>query len=128
MKGRGLILGKTNVLFERGTGVSIRSGNYTKAACRAVEDALWHHSINVAEVFGTSKENMLIDVEIACQNPTELDLAQVRDIFPYGQVDVSAVAGGLDIVNPHYQNGQKTVIAHAAIKISLNLVKREAAV
>ena len=117
--GRGLILGKTNVLFERGTGVSIRSGNYTKAACRAVEDALWHHSINVAEVFGTSKENMLIDVEIACQNPSELDLTQVRDIFPYGQVSVSSGFGGLDVPKP--DNSGHTIMVNAAIIVSFDM-------
>ena len=117
---------KKRIIFERGTGTALRSGQYTKAAIRAVEDALWHHSINVAEVFGVDKSDMLIDVEIACQNPEQVDCDQVAGVFPYGQVHVSAVKGGLDIVNPHYDDKRTTLIAHAAIHVSLDLIKREA--
>ena len=116
------------IALELGVGTSLRRHDYTQAAIRAVKDALWHNSISFAQAFGFPREAMMIEVALASQQPGKIDIAAVADIFPYGQVDVSAVAGGLDIVNPHYQNGQKTVIAHAAIKISLNLVKREAAV
>ena len=47
----------TPMLLELGTGTALRSGDYTKAASRAVRDALWHNSINVAEIFNTNKEN-----------------------------------------------------------------------
>lgn len=120
-------MAKKQLIFERGTGTALRSGNYTKAAIRAVEDALWHHSINVAEVFGADKSDMLIDVEIACQAPDQVDNQAVSDIFPYGNINVSTVAGGLDIVNPHYTDGRKTIIAHVAIKVSLYLETREVA-
>ena len=118
---------KKQLIFERGTGTALRSGNYTKAAIRAVEDALWHHSINVAEVFGADKSDMIIDVEIACQAPDQVDGQAVCAVFPYGHVQVRAVSGGLDIVNPHYTVDRKTIIAHTAIKVSLDLKHREVA-
>jgi len=62
---------------------------------------------------------MVIGVEIACQNPDAVDLAALKNIFPYGQIDVSAGKGGLDIEKPN-GNGI-TVIAHAAIHVSLPL-------
>ena len=43
------------LLTEFGMGSSLRRCDYTKAAVRAVKDALWHNSINIAELFG--KEN-----------------------------------------------------------------------
>lgn len=115
----------TPLIFERGTGASLRSGSYTKAARRAIEDALWQHSINVAEVFGADKSDMMIDVTIACQEPEQVDETALFDIFPYGQVTINTTAGGLDVVNPHYSDGRRTIIAHAAITTSLPLAKKE---
>jgi uncharacterized protein (TIGR02058 family) len=34
-----------------GMGTSIRSQDYTQAAARAIRDALWHNSLNVADAF-----------------------------------------------------------------------------
>ena len=42
-------------------GSSLRRRDYTQAAVRAVKDALWHNSINLAELFGKDKTEMLID-------------------------------------------------------------------
>ena len=33
-------------------GSSLRQQDYTRAACRAVEDALWHNSLSIADAFG----------------------------------------------------------------------------
>ena len=57
------------LLTEFGMGTSLRRGDYTQAAKRAVQDALWHNSINLAELFGFPKDAMKITVEIAVQKP-----------------------------------------------------------
>ena len=119
---------KTPLLFERGTGSALRSGSYTKAARRAIEDALWHHSINVAEVFGADKSDMMIDVEIACQEPAQVEQVDLYSIFPYGQINITTVAGGLDAPHPKDVNQRRTIIAHAAITVSLALSPKEGAV
>lgn len=115
---------KTPMLLELGTGTALRSGSYTKAAKRAVQDALWHNSISLAEVFSAEKSDMIIDVSIACQNPEAVDLAAVAAEFPYGRISVSAVAGGLDVPNPNRPDGHGAIIAHAAIQVSLDVVKK----
>ena len=115
----------TPMLLELGMGTSLRSGSYTKAACRAVQNALWRNSINLAEVFGAQKSDMLIFVEIACQNPTKIDLNAVIAEFPYGVVTTIAVSGGLDIPNPHTPGTHPAIIAHAAIRVTLDLDLRE---
>ena len=37
------------VALEIGMGTDIRGGDYTKAAVRALRDALWHNSLTVAD-------------------------------------------------------------------------------
>ena len=109
---------KHRVLTEFGMGTSLRRQDYTQAARRAVQDALWHNSINMAELFGFPKEAMIIDVEIACQQPDAVDTAALLDIFPYGQPRVTVHHGGLDIPRP---DGNPTVIVNAAINVSFNM-------
>tara|TARA_B110000238_G_scaffold60955_1_gene66729 strand:+ start:978 stop:1325 length:348 start_codon:yes stop_codon:yes gene_type:complete len=106
------------LLTEFGMGSSLRRRDYTQAAVRAVKDALWHNSINLAELFGKDKTEMLIDVEVGVQDPSAVDHAAVVEIFPYGQVTVKVVHGGLDVPRPE---GQPTVMANVAISVSLDL-------
>lgn len=108
------------VLTEFGMGTSLRRQDYTEAARRALKDALWHNSINMAELFGQPKSAMLIDVEIAAQHPGKVDCEALKDVFPYGQVTVTAAPGGLDIPRP---DGPPTVIATAAIHVSFEMVR-----
>ena len=113
---------RTRVLTEFGMGTSLRRQDYTEAARRALQDALWHNSINMAELFGFDKAAMLIDVEIAVQQPDLVDCTALGDVFPYGQVAVTATHGGLDIPRP---NGNPTVIANAAISVSFDMEKTD---
>ncbi|WP_297773098.1 Lin0512 family protein [uncultured Roseovarius sp.] len=111
-------MAKTRLLTEFGMGTSLRRQDYTEAAARAVRDALWHNSINLAELFGFEKTDMLIDLDIAVQAPDAVDVDALRAIFPYGQVTVHVAQGGLDIPRPV---GRPTVIANAAISVSFDM-------
>ena len=55
------------LLVEFGMGTSLRRGDYTQAAKRAVQDALWHNSINLAELFGFDKKDMQITLDVGVQ-------------------------------------------------------------
>ncbi|MEI4194500.1 Lin0512 family protein [Roseovarius sp. E0-M6] len=109
---------KTRVLTEFGMGTSLRRQDYTEAARRALRDALWRNSINMAELFGLDKSEMLIDVEIAVQQPDAVDCATLESTFPYGRVRITATHGGLDVPRP---DGAPTVIANAAISVSFDM-------
>lgn len=111
---------KHRVLTEFGMGTSLRRRDYTQAAKRAVQDALWHNSINMAELFGFDKSAMQIDVEVAVQDPEAVDCDAVAKVFPYGQVTVTATHGGLDIPRPEGE-GNPTVIANAAISVAFDM-------
>ena len=105
------------LLTEFGMGTSLRRQDYTEAAVRALKDALWHNSINLAELFGVEKSAMVLDVEVGVQAPDLVDVAVLKGVFPYGQPRLSVVKGGLDV--PRNDGGKPTVIANAAISVSL---------
>lgn len=112
-------MAKTRMVTQFGMGTSIRSRDYTEAAARAIRDALWHNSLNVADAFGFPKEAMLIDVEIGVQDPGAVDPAVLLGIFPYGQPSVRLVKGGLDVDKP--DGSGTSVIANAAIVVSFDM-------
>jgi len=114
---------KHQVAVEFGMGTSLRRMDYTQASVRALKDALWHNSLNMAEAFGFPKSAMIVDIEIACQKPEDVDKDAIKAVLPYGQGSVTVVRGGLDIPAPHRQG--HTVIAHAAVKVSFDMERAQ---
>ena len=111
-------MAKTRMALELGMGTSLRQGDYTRAAVRALQDALWRNSVSFAEAFGFEKSDMLVDVEIGVQQPDAVDIDEIR-VLPYGQSAVNVVAGGLDIPKP--DGDGVTILANAAIVISFDM-------
>lgn len=110
---------KKRMITELGMGTSLRRQDYTEAAIRATRDALWHNSINLAELFGRDKSDMLIDLDIGVQHPDRVDADALKAVFPYGQITVTVTKGGLDIARA--DGGLPTVIANAAISVSFEM-------
>lgn len=110
---------KKRLLTEFGMGTSLRRQDYTEAAIRAVKDALWHNSINLAELLGRDKSEMLIDVEVGVAQPDQVDTDAITAVFPYGQPTVTVVQGGLDV--PRTDGGKPTVIANVALSVSFEM-------
>jgi uncharacterized protein (TIGR02058 family) len=107
------------MVVEMGMGTDLQGGDYTKAAVRALRDALWHNSLTVAPAFGLPKESMKIEVTIGVNKPNEVDRDEVKAVLPYGQASVVVVEGGLDIMS---DCGTKvTVVANAAAVVYLNI-------
>ncbi len=119
---KGYHMPKHRLLTEFGIGTSLRREDYTEAGRRALKDALWRNSINLAELFGCPKEAMIIEAEIAVQKPDQVDCDDLKSVFPYGQITVTAGHGGLNVPRPV---GPPTVIANAAISVSLDLETRD---
>ena len=111
-------MAKKRMLMELGMGSSLRKQDYTRAACRALEDALWHNSVSIADAFGLDRSAMIIEVDVAVQRPEQVDTEKVAAILPYGQASVRAVHGGLDVPKP---DGGHTVIANAAVVVYLDI-------
>jgi uncharacterized protein (TIGR02058 family) len=112
------------LLVEFGMGTSLRRGDYTEAAVRGVKDALWHNSINLAELFGFEKTDMRIRVDIGVQKPAEVDVDAVLKVFPYGHADVRVHEGGLDIARPD-GNGHPTIMANVALTVGFDMERAD---
>ena len=108
------------LLTEFGMGTSLRRGDYTEAAVRAIKDALWHNSINLAELYGFDKTDMQIRVDVGVQKPEAVDTAALAAVFPYGQTDIHVVLGGLDIAWPE-GSGNPTIMANVALSVGFDM-------
>ena len=90
-------MAKKRVAMELGMGTSLRRQDYTKAAVRALQDALWHNSLTMADAFGFSREDMIVEVDIAVQQPELVNIETVKAVLPYGQPHIkvdSITVGG----------------------------------
>ena len=107
------------VVLEIGMGTDIRGADMTKAAVRALKDALWHNSLTVAAALGQPTDAMQVEVTIGVPKPDQVDTAQVLAVLPHGTGTVTVVEGGLQI--PNDAGTDSTVIAHAAAVVRLEL-------
>ena len=107
------------IILEMGMGNDLYGEDYTKAACRAVEDAIRHSSLILFRSLGFDHADMQVKVTIAVQHPDQVDTATVAQKLPRGKVDVCAVKGGLNVVDA--DNKTCSVIATAAVEAFLNI-------
>ena len=107
------------MVLQIGMGTDIRGSDDTKAAVRAVRDALWHNSLSIATALNQPLEAMHVDVTVGVPNPAAVDKAQVLAVLPYGRGTVNVVEGGLKIVND--AGTDATLIANAAVVVRLDV-------
>jgi uncharacterized protein (TIGR02058 family) len=107
------------VILEMGSGNDLHGGDYTKAALRAVQDALHHSSLSLVRTLGLDSKTMQVEVTIGVQKPEQVDAAAVKASLPRGQVSVKVVKGGLDV--PAEGDHDLAAIATAAIAVRFDL-------
>ncbi len=107
------------VILEMGAGNDLHGGDYTKAAIRAVQDAIHHSSLTMLRSLNVDPRAMQVEVTIGVQRPERVDPALVRAALPHGAVTVNVVKGGLDVPDDDAPDG--AVIAGAAIVVRLDL-------
>jgi len=100
---------------EMGMGVDVHGGDYTKAACRAVSDAIRHSSLNFFPHIDYTRDDMQITVKIGVQKPEAVDTARVAEEFPYGHITVEPELGGLDV--PAENGKDLMVVANAVVLV-----------
>jgi len=110
---------KKRLAIEMGMGTDLHGQDYTKAAVRALKDALWHNSLSVATALGYPRESMLVEIEVGVAKPELVDCDVVAKVLPYGSALVRAVKGGLDVLNDEGTN--TTVIANVAAVVYLDV-------
>jgi uncharacterized protein (TIGR02058 family) len=107
------------MVLQIGMGTDIRGADYTKAAVRALRDALWHNSLSVADAVGLSVDAMQVEVTIGVPRPEQVDREAVLAVLPHGSGTVHVVEGGLEIPNDAGTNS--TVVANAAAIVRLDI-------
>jgi uncharacterized protein (TIGR02058 family) len=108
---------KTRVILELGSGNDLHGSDYTKAALRAVQDALHHSSLSFVHSLKIDRTRLDVEVTIGVQRPEQVDLERVKSSLPVGNVTVKAVKGGLDVADP--ESNDAAVIASAAIAVRI---------
>ena len=107
------------VILELGAGNDLHGGDYTKAAIRAVEDAIHHSSLTMIRTLEVDTKTMQVNVTIGVQQPERVDYDAVKAALPVGQVSVKVVKGGLDVLDEEADD--VAVIASAAVEVRLDL-------
>lgn len=116
------------VLFiEIGMGIDLHGQDGTTAAVRAVRDAIGHNSLPGIRNLLPGEDLAHMKVEVTLGAPIqadEIDVDAVAQTFPYGQVTVRVVPGGLvarsGVVLP--EQGDKNddmIIVNAVVEVGL---------
>ena len=104
-------------IIEMGMGNDQYGQDYTKAAARAIEDAIRHSALPLFEATGLSHDKMRVQVTVGVQEPQKVDTQALVERLPRGRAEVRAVKGGLNVANE--QTGGLIVIASAAVEAFL---------
>ncbi|NGQ95226.1 hypothetical protein G3578_08600 [Brevibacillus sp. SYP-B805] len=86
------------MFIEIGMGIDLHGQDVTKAAVRAVQNAIHHNSMpGLRSVLpGNDIRNMKVHVRLAVPADKEkLDLDAVKAVLPYGQVSFEVIDGGM---------------------------------
>jgi uncharacterized protein (TIGR02058 family) len=118
------VMAMKRMVLELGMGTDIRGADYTKAAVRALRDALWRNSLTITHALGLHADAMEVEVRIGVPKPDQVDKEAVLAVLPHGTGRVTVVEGGLEI--PDEAGTGSTVMAHAAAIVRLDLPERPA--
>ena len=101
-------------VLEFGMGVDVHGLDGTKAACRAVSDAIRHSSLPLFRDVRERGGTMHVEVTVGIPDGVKVDTDVVKKELPHGEVSVRAVPGGLRVPD------SDTLIACAAIVVSFS--------
>lgn len=107
------------MVLELGMGTDIRGEDYTKAAIRALSNALRQNSLTIADAFNVPREDMRVKIIIGAQKPDQVDKQAVAETLPYGQAEVEVELGGLDTLKANGESS--TIMVNAAVVVYLDL-------
>jgi uncharacterized protein (TIGR02058 family) len=122
-------MNKKRFIIEMGTGVEQHGQDITRAAIKAVKDAITRVSlVGLLEMIALEDLNdMLVEVLIACPRPQEVNAGEVLQALPFGQKEIRVVEGGM-LVHGHElpeleEKSDFIIVANAAVTVSLDVEK-----
>ena len=103
------------MLLETGMGVDLHGGDSTKAACRAVEDAVRRVSLLFLRSMSRERRvRLTVDVHVGVPAPDSVNTEAVAAVLPVGPVRVTCEPGGLAT---KLDNGETVILAVAAVVV-----------
>ena len=102
------------LILEMGSGADLYGMDYTKAAIRALNNAIRHSSITLFSSLDINHNEMNVNITIGVQEPDKVNLDELRAQVPRGHPLVIAKFGGQNIDSR--SNGDFSVIATCAIE------------
>lgn len=86
------------LFIQTGTGIDVHGQDVTKAAIRAVEDAIYSNSMpGIENSLPEGKlENMHVTIKVAVPLDREkLETDRIKEVIPYGTTNVEVTEGGM---------------------------------
>ena len=108
-------MSEQRLIIEMAQGVDLHGRDDTKAARRAVEQALQGASLPIFGTLGVDRDAMRVVVHVGVPRPEAVDVDLIAGLLPYGVVEVVVEAGGLDVPVA----GDVAVMAVAGIEVFL---------
>jgi uncharacterized protein (TIGR02058 family) len=120
-------VGLKRFVVELGTGSDLHGEDMTKAACRAVKDAISHGCLcGLLEIPGMGElREIVVDILVACPRPQEVDLDMVMAQAPVGRKRARAVFGGViaqGVCVPDFaEDCDQIVMANAVVTVLVDI-------
>src|SRR4051812_2333713 len=108
------------MFIELGMGVDLQGQDATKAAARAVRDAIGRNYLpGVRRMLESSGGRMLVHVRLGVPaDAAKPDLAAVKATLPYGEVTIDVISGGMLVPNG-LDDGGTICVVNAAVEVSV---------
>ena len=110
-------------IVEFGTGADIHGKDVTKAAKKAVKDAVSHGCLcGIFEILGIKDAGSKIktDMILAAPYPDEINVEEVKAQVPMGNVNVEVKKGGLEVrglYEKEFGEGDSILLVNAALTV-----------
>ncbi|MDR1656302.1 MAG: Lin0512 family protein [Deltaproteobacteria bacterium] len=113
-------------IVELGMGADLHGQDVTKAAQRAVKDAVSRCCLcGLMEIFGFNHpDQMYIRLKVACPFPDKVDQEKLISAVPFGKVTLELAEGGLKTEGlnfPLLGDGDNIVVALASITVLVDI-------
>lgn len=112
-------------IVELGMGADLHGGDITKAAIRAVKDAVSRSCLcGIEDILEKDVLKMHVHVKVGCTSPERLDKEAVLKAVPVGQREIEVVQGGLNAHGLHvptFGEGETIEVVVVALTVSIDM-------
>ena len=119
-------MGRKRYVVEIGTGADLHGGDVTKAAQRAVKDAISRSCLcGLFDILGIDNPNrMHVAIKVGTPHPELIREDEVLEMVPFGTKELETVAGGLGVRGLELAalgSGDTIVVAVAALTVYIDI-------